>query len=111
METQYFDLRDTRRPGNETERIVAQAAAILRSGGLLAFPTETVYGLGANGLDAAAVRKIFEQNFSAEERSSVDVFYLQGGLNYERMGGAHKWLLRLLCRMLSGKKQRTPEEE
>ena len=42
METQYFDLRDTRRPGNETERIVAQAAAILRSGGLLAFPTETV---------------------------------------------------------------------
>lgn len=60
METQYFDLRDTRRPGNETERIVAQAAAILRSGGLLAFPTETVYGLGANGLDAAAVRKIFE---------------------------------------------------
>ena len=55
METQYFDLRDTRRPGNETERIVAQAAAILRSGGLLAFPTETVYGLGANGLDAAAV--------------------------------------------------------
>ena len=60
METQYFDLRDTRRPGNETERIVAQAAAILRSGGLLAFPTETVYGLGANGLDAAAVKKIFE---------------------------------------------------
>ena len=60
METQYFDLRDTRRPGNETERIIAQAAEILRRGGLLAIPTETVYGLGANGLDAAAVKKIFE---------------------------------------------------
>ena len=39
---------------------IAQAAAILRRGGLVAFPTETVYGLGANALDAAAVRRIFE---------------------------------------------------
>ena len=37
-----------------------QAAAILRAGGLVAFPTETVYGLGAHALDAAAVRGIFE---------------------------------------------------
>ncbi|MGC2209136.1 MAG: L-threonylcarbamoyladenylate synthase [Candidatus Korobacteraceae bacterium] len=36
-----------------------QAAEILRAGGLVAFPTETVYGLGANALDAAAVEKIF----------------------------------------------------
>jgi L-threonylcarbamoyladenylate synthase len=36
-----------------------QAARILRGGGLVAFPTETVYGLGANALDAAAVEKIF----------------------------------------------------
>jgi len=36
-----------------------RAAAILRGGGLVAFPTETVYGLGANALDAAAVRRIF----------------------------------------------------
>src|SRR5579871_5043950 len=36
------------------------AAALIRSGGLVAFPTETVYGLGANALDAAAVAKIFE---------------------------------------------------
>jgi L-threonylcarbamoyladenylate synthase len=39
---------------------VAEAAAILRAGGLVAFPTETVYGLGANALDAAAVAKIFQ---------------------------------------------------
>ncbi|MEN9791199.1 MAG: hypothetical protein RLZZ63_857 [Gemmatimonadota bacterium] len=39
---------------------IAAAAAIIRQGGLVAFPTETVYGLGAHALDAAAVRKIFE---------------------------------------------------
>ena len=37
-----------------------EAADIIRRGGLVAFPTETVYGLGANGLDAAAVARIFE---------------------------------------------------
>jgi L-threonylcarbamoyladenylate synthase len=38
---------------------IARAAALLRGGGLVAFPTETVYGLGANALDAAAVARIF----------------------------------------------------
>jgi L-threonylcarbamoyladenylate synthase len=39
--------------------VIARAAAVLRAGGLVAFPTETVYGLGANALDAAAVGRIF----------------------------------------------------
>lgn len=39
---------------------IARAARVLREGGLVAFPTETVYGLGANALDARAVRRIFE---------------------------------------------------
>ncbi len=38
---------------------IRQAAATLLGGGLVAFPTETVYGLGANALDAAAVQRIF----------------------------------------------------
>ncbi|MBA3975642.1 MAG: threonylcarbamoyl-AMP synthase [Candidatus Solibacter sp.] len=37
-----------------------RAAEIIRSGGLVAFPTETVYGLGANALDPSAVRRIFQ---------------------------------------------------
>jgi L-threonylcarbamoyladenylate synthase len=45
-----------------------RAADLLRSGGTVAFPTETVYGLGANALDAAAVAKIFE----AKERPGWD---------------------------------------
>lgn len=38
---------------------VAHAAELIRAGKLVAFPTETVYGLGANALDAAAVERIF----------------------------------------------------
>lgn len=46
--------------GNPEPGIIRQAAAVIRAGGLVAFPTETVYGLGANALDAAAVARIFE---------------------------------------------------
>ena len=38
---------------------VEHAAALIRAGKLVAFPTETVYGLGANALDPAAVERIF----------------------------------------------------
>jgi L-threonylcarbamoyladenylate synthase len=38
---------------------IRRAAEVLRGGGLVAFPTETVYGLGANALDRAAVTRIF----------------------------------------------------
>ena len=39
---------------------ISEAGAILRYGGLVAFPTETVYGLGANALDATATKHIYE---------------------------------------------------
>jgi L-threonylcarbamoyladenylate synthase len=39
---------------------IRRAAELIRAGRLVAFPTETVYGLGANALDAAAVERIFE---------------------------------------------------
>ena len=42
------------------ERGIAEASGILRSGGLVAFPTETVYGLGADASDDRAVARIFE---------------------------------------------------
>lgn len=43
-----------------TEKDISAAASILKQGGLVGIPTETVYGLGANGLDPAAVSHIFE---------------------------------------------------
>src|SRR3954466_9408748 len=45
--------------GRPQPEVIERAAAVLRGGGLVAFPTETVYGLGANALDAAAVARIF----------------------------------------------------
>jgi len=42
------------------DRDIARAVAVLKAGGLVAFPTETVYGLGADAANPAAVRKIFE---------------------------------------------------
>lgn len=39
---------------------ITQAAMIIQEGGLVAFPTETVYGLGANALDADAVKRVYE---------------------------------------------------
>jgi L-threonylcarbamoyladenylate synthase len=50
------------------QNAIARAASILRSGGLVALPTETVYGLGANALDPAAVERIF----AAKQRPSWD---------------------------------------
>ena len=50
METLFLDANAA-----ETPEI---AAAIIRNGGLVAIPTETVYGLGANGLDENAVAQI-----------------------------------------------------
>ncbi|MFO8034103.1 MAG: L-threonylcarbamoyladenylate synthase [Candidatus Bipolaricaulota bacterium] len=45
---------------NADESGIAQAAEVIRRGGLVAFPTETVYGLGADALSADAVARVFE---------------------------------------------------
>jgi L-threonylcarbamoyladenylate synthase len=47
-------------PLKASAQSIEQAAALIRSGGLVAFPTETVYGLGANACDGEAVARIFE---------------------------------------------------
>ncbi|MBI1276506.1 MAG: threonylcarbamoyl-AMP synthase [Anaerolineaceae bacterium] len=46
-------------PDSPQPESIREAASILAGGGLVAFPTETVYGLGANALDAQAVARIF----------------------------------------------------
>jgi L-threonylcarbamoyladenylate synthase len=52
----------------EAAEALERCAALLRAGKLVAFPTETVYGLGANALDAAAVERIF----AAKQRPAWD---------------------------------------
>lgn len=76
MKTKIFDVRDLNKHNLEQSilydeaeangkveralKMVDEAAEILANGGLVAFPTETVYGLGANAMDAEAVAKIYE---------------------------------------------------
>lgn len=70
MKTKVFDVSDLEVIGTgeytdikmspETERALEVAAKTLREGGTVAFPTETVYGLGGNAFDPSALRKIFE---------------------------------------------------
>ena len=55
MNTKYFKIQ----MDAPLEDQLAEAAEMLRTGGLVAFPTETVYGLGGNALDADAARKIY----------------------------------------------------
>jgi L-threonylcarbamoyladenylate synthase len=62
---------------------VARAAELLRAGGTVAFPTETVYGLGANALDSAAVAKIY----AAKQRPRWDptIVHVEGREMLERV--------------------------
>lgn len=57
-------------PSPSAEQIAA-AAAILRRGGLVAFPTETVYGLGADATNEAAVRRIFAAKGRPEDHPVI----------------------------------------
>lgn len=55
--TRTLQVNDVASP--EGRAIIEEAAEVIRAGGLVAFPTETVYGLGANALDARAISRIF----------------------------------------------------
>jgi len=57
METKVWNIAES--TPEQAERAVAEAAALLREGGVVAFPTETVYGLGADAANREAVAKIF----------------------------------------------------
>jgi len=54
-----------------TQNDIPKAAAILRAGGLVAFPTETVYGLGADALSETAVRKIYAAKGRPSDNPSI----------------------------------------
>ena len=68
--------------------VIARAAEILRAGGLVAFPTETVYGLGAHALNPQAVRKIF----AAKDRPDWDPLIV----HVRDLAMAHTLMKRLL---------------
>lgn len=71
-----------------------------------------VFTTGAMPAEATeAIEKVFEQNFAQEQRASIQAFYLPGGLAYDRMDVISRTAMRMLCRMLRGKKVRSVEDE
>lgn len=67
--------------------VLAEAAALLRDGGLVAFPTETVYGLGASALDRRAVARIF----SAKGRPAYNPVIVHVGSAAEARALVTEW--------------------
>ena len=70
---------------NIDEDVIETAAKVIKRGGLVAFPTETVYGLGADGLQKEAAAKIYEAKGRPCDNPLIihiarkaDVFHSQG---------------------------------
>ena len=59
MQTEIVKIENPASLTEADQAAIDRAAAVIRGGGLVVFPTETVYGLGGNGLDAAAAQKIY----------------------------------------------------
>ena len=78
----FEDDRDLRRYPVEVEAGMEKAANIIRAGGTVAFPTETVYGLGANALDPDAIEKIYKAKGRPSDNPLIvhisDISELQG---------------------------------
>jgi len=68
MNTLRLPIDPEKLDSEDARAAIETAASILRGGGVVAFPTETVYGLGANALRTDAVARIFE----AKRRPSWD---------------------------------------
>jgi len=51
----FLDLKN-----NQDEPAIKEAAQIIKNGGIVVFPTETVYGIGVNALDETAIKKLYE---------------------------------------------------
>ena len=82
METKHWELKD------DPEGAIAQAAKLIAAGEVVAFPTETVYGLGANGLNPQAVARIFQAKGRPQDNPLIlhiarmeQILSLTSGLN------------------------------
>ena len=70
MDTKILRVSPNLSGKNDIENLKI-AAEVVRGGGLVAFPTETVYGLGANALDENAVKSIFTAKGRAQDNPLI----------------------------------------
>ena len=83
-----------------TDESLARAAATLRQGGLVAFPTEAIYGLGADARNPVAVARIFD----VKQRPQFDplIVHVAHRDQLDELAVADSSLLRMLSGLLAG---------
>lgn len=84
-------------PEQPDVRAIAAAAAVVEAGGLVAFPTESFYGLGADALDSDAVARVFEVKGRPEDKALlvlVDSIDMAAGLAARVSDGARALMAR-----------------
>ena len=84
-------------PEQPDVRAIAAAAAVIEAGGLVAFPTESFYGLGADALDTEAVARVFEVKGRPEQKALlvlVDSIDMAAGLAARISDGARALMAR-----------------
>ena len=84
-------------PEQPDVRAIAAAAAVIEAGGLVAFPTESFYGLGADALDTEAVARVFEVKGRPEHKALlvlVDSIDMAAGLAARISDGARALMAR-----------------
>jgi len=84
-------------PEQPDVRAIAAAAAVVEAGGLVAFPTESFYGLGADALDSDAVARVFEVKGRPEHKALlvlVDSIEMAAGLAARVSDGARALMAR-----------------
>lgn len=70
-----------------------------------------VFATGAMPPDAQhIVKEAMKQNFTQAEQKKIPAFYFWGGLNYEKMGWKSKWMMKVFCKLMEKKKNKTEEE-
>ncbi|MCD2492799.1 hypothetical protein LQE92_09170 [Lacrimispora sp. NSJ-141] len=70
---------------------------------------KAVFVVGASPMGNPEIETSLKGIFSEEEQ--VKVFYLQGGLRYERMGTSSRMMMKMFSSMVAKKKNKSPEEE
>jgi len=70
-----------------------------------------VFFTGAMPPDPAGLEQAINRNFTAAQRERIGIFYLWGGLNYEKMGAFDRFLMKQLQKMMNAKADLSPEEK
>lgn len=69
-----------------------------------------IFAVGASEADSPDAKKCIDMALSEDQRKTVKAFYLPGGLNYDKMNGFSKFILKGVANSLISKKDATPEE-